>query len=404
MSTPPSPPRSPHPLDSSHYVLKAGDTMTGPLNLPADPVSATQAADKNYVDESVAALNGGLGQKVSTVPTATQIVAQPAGTQLDVNHLNAVLYASQYVTGRGNNGIANAAAGPDCANGCEIKAEQDYAGERFATTTFNNQTHISDSRGGRQADSYLNPLDVVAHGLSTAQSIDDVSTQSEASISQQTGKAPFPAPSPSPSARKPLPVAPTSFPSRSKARHPTSRWPTARCRSPALTTRRASTSLSPSRLTATASATASWARGSSTPRAASATPPMRARIPSICRPTRIPASLPAPARADARAGSTSVTIAATASGGTQGDGRFLIDTNPASVITSASTGGAIIDGTANDPHATAQFSGTSFPVSVLLSTGQVIPSQSGNMAPGTVTFSIATTGVPSGYATNTASN
>jgi hypothetical protein len=101
-------------------------------------------------------------------------------------------------------------------------------------------------------------------------------------------------------------------------------------------------------------------------------------------------------------GSTSVTIAATANGGTQGDGRFLIDTDPPKVITSASTGGAIVYGTANDPHATAQFSGTSFPVSVLLSTGQTIPSQSGNMAPGTVTFSVATSGVPSGYATGTA--
>jgi hypothetical protein len=40
-------------------------------------------------------------------------------------------------------------------------------------------------------------------------------------------------------------------------------------------------------------------------------------------------------------------------------------------------------------------------VSVFLSVGQVIPSQAGNIAPGTVIFSIATSGVPSGYATNT---
>lgn len=49
-----------HPADSSTpYLLKAGDTMVGPLVLPADPVSANQAADKNYVDESVAALASG---------------------------------------------------------------------------------------------------------------------------------------------------------------------------------------------------------------------------------------------------------------------------------------------------------------------------------------------------------
>jgi hypothetical protein len=44
------------PLDTSPFVLKAGGTMTGPLALPADPVSANQAADKNYVDASISAV------------------------------------------------------------------------------------------------------------------------------------------------------------------------------------------------------------------------------------------------------------------------------------------------------------------------------------------------------------
>ena len=57
-----------HPLDSTPYVLKAGDTMAGPLLLPADPVSPAQAADKHYVDASVAALSGGLGQGAATPP------------------------------------------------------------------------------------------------------------------------------------------------------------------------------------------------------------------------------------------------------------------------------------------------------------------------------------------------
>jgi hypothetical protein len=95
-------------------------------------------------------------------------------------------------------------------------------------------------------------------------------------------------------------------------------------------------------------------------------------------------------------------ITPSAANGTQGDGRFLIDTNPAKTITSASTGGALIGGASNGPHATAQFSGTNFPVSVFLSTGQILPSQASNIAPGTVTIAIATSGVPSGYATNTA--
>ena len=40
----------------SPYVLKAGDTMTGALVLPGDPVSAQQAADKHYVDTNVTAV------------------------------------------------------------------------------------------------------------------------------------------------------------------------------------------------------------------------------------------------------------------------------------------------------------------------------------------------------------
>ena len=75
-----------HPLDSSPFTLKAGDAMTGPLTLSADPVSATQAADKNYVDESVAALADGQEQMVylggdvggtNSTPLVTGIQGQP---------------------------------------------------------------------------------------------------------------------------------------------------------------------------------------------------------------------------------------------------------------------------------------------------------------------------------------
>jgi hypothetical protein len=37
-------------VGSGSYVSKAGDTMTGPLTLPGDPVAPQQAADKHYVD------------------------------------------------------------------------------------------------------------------------------------------------------------------------------------------------------------------------------------------------------------------------------------------------------------------------------------------------------------------
>ena len=54
-----------HPLDTSNpYVLKTGDTMTGPLVLPGDPTAPLQAAEKQYVDVSVSAVASGLSQKV----------------------------------------------------------------------------------------------------------------------------------------------------------------------------------------------------------------------------------------------------------------------------------------------------------------------------------------------------
>jgi len=41
------------------YVLKAGDTMTGPLVLPGDPTQPLQAATKAYVDAITALPPGG---------------------------------------------------------------------------------------------------------------------------------------------------------------------------------------------------------------------------------------------------------------------------------------------------------------------------------------------------------
>jgi len=39
---------------SGNFVSKAGDTMTGPLQLPGDPTAPNQAADKHYVDTGLA--------------------------------------------------------------------------------------------------------------------------------------------------------------------------------------------------------------------------------------------------------------------------------------------------------------------------------------------------------------
>ena len=95
-------------------------------------------------------------------------------------------------------------------------------------------------------------------------------------------------------------------------------------------------------------------------------------------------------------GATSLKVNATASAGTQGDGRFLIDTNPAKVITAGTlTGGG------KTIYGTASFTGTSFPVSVFLQTASAATSQPANIAPGAVTVAIATSGVPAGFGVST---
>src|SRR6266702_7546403 len=389
-----------HPLDSTPYVLKSGDTMTGPLTLPADPVSANQAADKNYVDTTVAGLTGGLGQKVATLPFATQVVSQPAGTELNVNNLNGVEYASQYVNGRGNNGIANAASGADCANGCEIKAEQNYTNENYSNAALNAQTHVQDARGGRQVDSYNNPVDVVGHGLSVAQTIDDVSTQSAASLLLDTGNS-IPGAVGLSITQEGLAGGSNLFPAQIES-PPYFKMGYSALSLKGVYNTQGQHGLMPQELDCYGVGDCLlgshfiYASGGIRDSADEGAHPFDLQTHEDSK------VFAGTCVNGCTAGSTSVTISQNSGAGTQGDGRFLIDMNPAKTITSASTGGAIVSGTASGPHASAQFSGTHFPVSVFLSPGQVIPSQSNVMAPGTVTFSIATSGVPSGFATNTA--
>ncbi len=121
---------------TTSYVPTTGGTMTGPLILPGDPVTPTQAADKHYVDTNITQVTGGLGQKVSLLPTSTQTVAQPAGTQLQVNALNGSLYASQFQTGDGGNGLANALSQCPASGGCLVTVDPSYA---FAESLYTAQ-------------------------------------------------------------------------------------------------------------------------------------------------------------------------------------------------------------------------------------------------------------------------
>ncbi len=96
-------------------------------------------------------------------------------------------------------------------------------------------------------------------------------------------------------------------------------------------------------------------------------------------------------------GSTHVQLTATADAGTQGEGRFLIDKTANKVITA----GTLIGGSNGTPHASAQFSGTVFPVSTFFTMANAALPQATNMAPGTISAAIATSGVLAGYSTNT---
>jgi len=52
-------------IATGSFLLKAGDTMTGPLTLAADPTTSSQAANRHYVDTQVSTVNSSLAQKLA---------------------------------------------------------------------------------------------------------------------------------------------------------------------------------------------------------------------------------------------------------------------------------------------------------------------------------------------------
>ena len=385
------------PLTSSPYVLVAGDTMTGPLVLPADPTSPLQASDKNYVDTQVAGLASGLAQKVGTTPAATQSVSQPPGTQLAVNDLNGVQYASQYVTGAGNNGIANATA--TCTSGCEVRVEQTYPSvETAAPTLWSNQTHVEDHRGGATAETFLNPLPILGGGLNAAKTITVDSTQSAQSVLAATGSSQ---------------IFSTGLVINGNALAGGSNVYPAMIQGTAPYFKTTFTGLQINGTSNTLGQHVLFgesqncygvgdclmggmfmqASGGFRDDADEGSHPFDRVFTEDAR------VFTGTCASGCSTGSTLVQIAATANGGTQGEGRYLVNTNPAKAITGGTlTGSGAVLG--RQPSAT--FSGTSFPVSVFLETAQTIPTQSNSINPGLVTVPIATSALPSGFAGSTA--
>jgi hypothetical protein len=394
-----------HPLDSSNpYVLKSGDTMTGPLELAEDPTTPSEAVDKRYVDTTVAGIAGGLGQKISELPSGSQNVAQPAGTQMGVNNLNGVEYASQYVSGLGSNGIANAVTSSDCTNGCDVNIEPSYSAvEGYTPSTWNSSlsggTHVEDRRNGSRRDSYMNPVSPQASGLDAGQVLDITSTRSAVDMHERTNAEEI-------SSvgllitHQGLTGGSNLFPATIES------VPYFKSGYSALMMKGSYSAmgqhiLEPQEIDCFAvgdcliGSQFVIASGGFRDEADEGAHMMDRQIEEDSR------VFLGTCNSGCTPGSTTVMVAATAGAGTQGEGRYLIDKNPVNVITT----GSLISGSGTvnaGPGPTASFSGTNFPVSVFFTTAQTIPSQTNNIAPGTVTVAILTSGVMSGFATNTA--
>ncbi len=389
-----------HPLDTTTnpYVEKSGDSMTGPLVLAGDPVAPMQASDKSYVDTQVAAVAGGIGQKVSTIPSGTQTVVQGPGTQLGVNILNGVEYAGQYVTGGGGNGIANATASADCTGGCKVVAEPNYPSAEVASkTSWNNKTHVQDERGGATFESFLNPLPVQSAGQDAAKTIAVASTQNAADVLAATGNVNISSTGLSITSDA-LAGGSNTFPDHIQGTLPYFK------------TTYSGLSLTGNNYTVgqhildnqsqdcyavgdcLLGARFMRSSGGFRDDADEGTHPYDF---NLSEDTRV---FEGTCVTGCTSGATVLQIAATANAGTQGEGRYLLDLNPAKTITT----GTLIGGSPSGRQPSATFIGTNFAVSTRFQTAQTIPTQVNNIAPGTVTFAIVTSGAPTGFSTNTA--
>ncbi|QMV18833.1 hypothetical protein GOB94_09160 [Granulicella sp. 5B5] len=386
---------------TSVYVLKTGDTMTGPLVLPADPVSPNQAADKNYVDENVTAIASGVGGKVSLLPSVTQAVSQPSGTELDVNKLNGELYASQYLSGAGNNGIGNALASADCASGCDVKVQPTYTGNDGANAAgMPSNAVVIDQRGGAEVRTTLNPLAPRA-AENVSESVTQTSTLSAVQLQQARPGA--------------LGVAGyTATMTENALTGGSNQYPQGIETPPYFKNTYGVLQLTgvyntQGQHVQFGNALSCYGVGDCLAGGQFITTSggYRDNADEGAHPFDLQISedlhvFTGTCTSGCMTGATSLYVTPSSGSQTQGDGRFLIDTNPAKTISSGQLTGGVF-GTSNGylPFGEATFTGTSFPVSVFLATSQAAVSQPANMAPGTVTLAINTSGVPAGYATST---
>jgi hypothetical protein len=378
---------------STSYVPTTGGTMTGPLVLPADPVTTNQAADKHYVDTNITQVIAGVGQKVSLVPTATQTIAQPAGTQLQVNALNGSLYANQFQTGDGGNGLANALSECPASGGCLVTVDPSYPfAESLYTTQIPNAGHVLDLRNGADFETFVNPVN--SSGGSTAESLSQISTNTDANSVVAGGGVG--------STRMTLNVSNSALAGGSNQLPGDIENPPYGKANYAVTVETGNYFTEGQHVqnehlincyAVGDCLEGSWmltSSGGYRDIADEGAHPFDLQVLEdwhVFQGTCV---------TGCTTGATQLMVNATFSGGTQGEGRFLIDTNPAKTITTGqivSAGGSILT--------TVNFTGTNFPASVFLQTTAAATSQPKILAPGTVTLPIATSNVPAGFASNT---
>jgi hypothetical protein len=381
--------------ETGSYVPISGGTMTGPLSLPADPVTPNQAADKHYVDTNVTALTGGVAQKVSLVPTVTQTVAQPAGTQLQVNALNGELYASQFQSGDGGNGIAGALASSACGSGCIVKVDPSYLSNEAVVTSQIPQTgHTVDLRGGADAETFIDPVNLTT-SLSNSESLSQISTRTDANSSLLGQNA-------TGTMHVTLNLSNAAMAGGSNQLPGNVENPPYGKSTYGVTTETGNYYTQGQHVQNTnnincygvgdclAGGMFLTSSGGYRDMADEGAHPFDLQVEEDYRVFQGTCS------SGCTTGSTSVMVNATSSGGTQGDGRYLIDKNPAKVLTAGA-----ITGIGDTVFTIANFTGTSFPVSMFVQTAAAATSQAKNLAPGTVTLPLATSGVPAGFATTT---
>ncbi|HVG26133.1 MAG TPA: hypothetical protein VM865_00900 [Acidobacteriaceae bacterium] len=382
---------------STAYIQKTGDTMSGPLLLAADPVSGNQAADKNYVDNNVTAIAAGLGQKVSLMPSSAQVIAQPSGTQMQINALNGELYASQFQNGDGNNGISNALTSTACGTGCVLKVEPSYGpGEPVIQGQIPQAGRVVDARGGNETIVVVDPANRNG-GLSTSLNLTQVSTRTDANASTTgsngvgtshvtqnlTNMALTGGSNQLPGNVENPPYGKATYGvtqdtgnyytlgQHVQSTHNINCYGVGDC-------------LAGGMFLTSSGGYRDMADEGAHPFDLQVTEDWRV-FQGTCW-------------SGCTTGSTAVMVNPTAGGGTQGEGRYLINKNPGKVITNGS-----LTGSGRDLFGRASFTGASFPVSVFLQTAAPATSQAKNVAPGTVTLPIATSNLPTGsFAATTA--